>query len=96
MANPWYPDRSHFRNHEEWDAHVQTLNIVYRQKAELEKTIENLKKVTAAVQQSNVGQSQTGGPITTSIGGFALQPGQPANGDTIRYSSAAGQFVFGV
>lgn len=94
MADNYYPDRSHFKTFEEWDAHVQTLNVVYDQKAKLEKVVEDLKKVTTA-HQSNVGQP-AGGPLNTTIGGFALTPGQPANGQTIRYNSSTGQFEFGV
>jgi hypothetical protein len=94
MPDPYYPDRSHFKTHEEWDAHVQTLNVVYEQKAKLEKAIEDLKKV-AKVAQSNVGQT-TGGPLNTTIVGLAVTPGQPANGDTLRFDSKSGQFKFGV
>lgn len=95
MPNNWYPDRSNFATHEAWDAHVQTLNIIYEQKAKLEKAITDLKAVTTTVHKSNVGQP-AGGALNTRIGGFLLAPGQPTNGQTLRYNSSTGQFEFGI
>jgi hypothetical protein len=93
MPDPWYPERSHFKTHEEWSAHVETLNIVYEQKAKLEKAITDLKKV-AKVAESNVGQT-AGGPLNTTIVGLAVTPGQPANNDTLRFDVKSGQWKFG-
>lgn len=92
--DPWYPERSAFQNHEQWDAHVQTLKIVYEQKAKLEKAIADIQKV-AKVAESNVGQT-AGGPLNSQVLGLAVKPGQPANGDTIRFNSKTGQWELGV
>lgn len=94
MADNWYPNRANFRSHEEWDAHVQSLNIIYAQKEKLDKAVADIKAVTERVQKSNVGQP-SGGPLNTKIGGFSLIPGQPSNGDTLRFDSASQQWKLG-
>jgi len=92
MSNNWYPDRSHFRTHEEFDAHVQTLNIVYAHQAKLEETIRHMQNLAAKIP---VLPPPAGGSTNTRIGGFNLVPGQPATGDTLRYDSTLNQFKFG-
>jgi hypothetical protein len=85
-----YPEqRGPLADFHTWDAHRQTLDKVY----------DLHDKLNGFMHQSNVGQKATlpaGGPSNTTITGIPVKGTSPANGHTIRYNSATGQFEFGV
>lgn len=97
MERAWYPVQSEHINYEQWNAHRQTLDLVYSLRdqleelkgkhAELHGKHEDLKKENAKLQET----------INNRIAGKLVKAGAlPSTGDTIRYNSATGQFEFGV
>lgn len=74
-----------------WAAHKVTLDRLY----DLHDAFNQFKH--EIVTKSNVGQQQeAGGPSNTMITGIPVKAVAPANGQTIRYNSATGQFEFAV
>ena len=88
--NRWYPQREHFDTHEAWDAHIQTLKQVYKMQDQLANHVEQLKKITSNIGQMQQ-QSPPGGALNTVIGGFALRPSNPTNGQRLTFNATTQQ-----
>ncbi len=86
--NLWYPDRSHFPTEQQFQAHKQTLDMLYKLHSDVNQKIEDLKKSIP----SNIGQPAPMGAINSTILGIAVKPGIPADGQTLKYVKATNQW----
>lgn len=95
MGNNWYPPREVFSSHDQWEAHVKTLDVVYAHQRSIDEAHQKLEELNKLVK-SNVGQVQAvNGPLNTKIVGLNVKPGQPSSGDTLRWDATNAEFTFG-
>lgn len=88
-VNKWYPARSEFSTHQQWNAHVQTLNQLYETQDQLTAVKASLDLAHAAIQQntSNIRQANIG----TNINGIIIKKAIPTAGQTLKFNASTGQ-----
>jgi hypothetical protein len=94
MPNDYFPPREHFPTEDQWQAHVQTLKQVYAIRDLVQKHARDIQAATSNIRQIQQ-QPAPGGPGNTLIGGLALQPSQPTDGQVLKFSAKSGQIVWG-
>jgi hypothetical protein len=91
----WYPERSEHLNYEQWNAHRQTLDLVYGLQDQLRELHGKHQELHSKMDGVTKENSKLKEVINNRIAGRLVKPTNPGNGDTIRYSQTTGQFEFG-
>jgi ABC-type Fe3+-citrate transport system substrate-binding protein len=89
MAQRYYPPRSDFQTHEQWDAHIKTYQMVYDlqdQLAAAQKKLAQHEKDIAA-NASNIGRQA----VVSNINGISISKQIAQNGQKLTYNSVTGQ-----
>jgi hypothetical protein len=90
MPNDYFPPREHFPTEDQWNAHVNTLKQLYAIRDLTQQHMKDIKALTSNIRQIQQ-QPAPGGPGNTLIGGLALTPSQPTNGQKLTFNSKTGQ-----
>jgi regulator of replication initiation timing len=91
----WYPPKTNDFTFDQFNAHRVAFDKIYELEDQLKELHGKHQELHAKMQGATKENEKLKEIINNRIAGRLVKPKEPQDGETIRYNSASGQFVFG-